>query len=90
MYGTNLERIKFCINFSLRLSVSRDTARIKKPEAIRLPSECVRVFLVVLPGWKCASYEGARRKRVVAGVSGYRTEMYCVSCEVRTEFIYVM
>jgi hypothetical protein len=22
--------------------------------------------------------------------SGYRTEMYCASCEVRTEFIYVM
>jgi hypothetical protein len=23
-------------------------------------------------------------------VPGYRTEMYCVSCEVRTEFIYVI
>jgi hypothetical protein len=23
-------------------------------------------------------------------VLGYTTEMYCVSCEVRTEFIYVM
>jgi hypothetical protein len=27
---------------------------------------------------------------LVARVSGYRTEMYCVSCEARTEFIYVM
>jgi hypothetical protein len=26
---------------------------------------------------------------LVVRVSGYRTEMYCVSCEVRTEFIYV-
>jgi hypothetical protein len=26
---------------------------------------------------------------LVIGVPGYRTEMYCVSCEVRTEFIYV-
>jgi hypothetical protein len=26
----------------------------------------------------------------VIRVSGYTTEMYCVSCEVRTEFIYVM
>jgi hypothetical protein len=26
----------------------------------------------------------------VARVPGYRTEMYYVSCEVRTEFIYVM
>jgi hypothetical protein len=25
----------------------------------------------------------------MVGVPGYRTEMYCVSCEVRTEFIYV-
>jgi hypothetical protein len=27
---------------------------------------------------------------LVVRISGYRTEMYCVSCEVRTEFIYVM
>jgi hypothetical protein len=26
----------------------------------------------------------------VVGVSGYTTELYCVSCEVRTEFVYVM
>jgi hypothetical protein len=26
----------------------------------------------------------------VVRVPGHRTEMYCVSCEVRTEFIYVM
>jgi hypothetical protein len=26
----------------------------------------------------------------VVGVPGYRTEIYCASCEVRTEFIYVM
>jgi hypothetical protein len=27
---------------------------------------------------------------VVIRVPGYTTEMYCASCEVRTEFIYVM
>jgi hypothetical protein len=27
---------------------------------------------------------------IVARVPGYRTEMYCASCEVRTEFIYVV
>jgi hypothetical protein len=26
---------------------------------------------------------------LVVRVPGYRTEMYCVSCEVRTKFIYV-
>jgi hypothetical protein len=26
---------------------------------------------------------------LVGRVPGYRTEMYCVSCEIRTEFIYV-
>jgi hypothetical protein len=26
----------------------------------------------------------------VIRVPGYRAEMYCVSCEVRTEFVYVM
>jgi hypothetical protein len=27
---------------------------------------------------------------LVVRVLGYRSEMYCVSCEVRTEFIYAM
>jgi hypothetical protein len=27
---------------------------------------------------------------LVVRVPGYRIEMYCASCEVRTEFIYVM
>jgi hypothetical protein len=27
---------------------------------------------------------------LVVRVPGYKTEMYCASCEVRTEFIYVM
>jgi hypothetical protein len=27
---------------------------------------------------------------LVVIVPGYRTEMYCVCCEIRTEFIYVM
>jgi hypothetical protein len=27
---------------------------------------------------------------LVVRVPGYRTEIYCVSCEVRTEFIYVV
>jgi hypothetical protein len=27
---------------------------------------------------------------LVVRVPGYTTEMYCISCEVRTEFIYVM
>jgi hypothetical protein len=29
-------------------------------------------------------------RRSVVRVPGYRTEIYCASCEVRTEFIYVM
>jgi hypothetical protein len=27
---------------------------------------------------------------LVARVPGYTTEMYCASCEVKTEFIYIM
>jgi hypothetical protein len=27
---------------------------------------------------------------ILVRVPGYRTEMYCVLCEVRTEFVYVM
>jgi hypothetical protein len=33
---------------------------------------------------------GDRLCGLVVRVPGYTTEMYCVSCEVRTEFIYVM
>jgi hypothetical protein len=38
-------------------------------------------------------FEWQRNDRLcglVVRVPGYRTEMYCVCCEVRTEFIYVM
>jgi hypothetical protein len=34
--------------------------------------------------------ESDRLCGLVVRVSGYTTEMYCVSCEVRTEFMYVM
>jgi hypothetical protein len=34
--------------------------------------------------------ESDRFRGLVVRVPGYRWEMYCVSCEVRTEFIYVM
>jgi hypothetical protein len=34
--------------------------------------------------------EGKRLCGLVVWVNGYRTEKYCDSCEVRTEFIYVM
>jgi hypothetical protein len=27
---------------------------------------------------------------LVVRIPGYRTEMYCVSCEVRTDFLYVI
>jgi hypothetical protein len=39
----------------------------------------------------CVMHKKAGRlSGLVVNVPGYRTEMYCVSCEVRTEFIYVM
>jgi hypothetical protein len=38
-----------------------------------------------------ASIASVRRLHgLVVRVPGYTTEMYCASCEVRTEFIYVM
>jgi hypothetical protein len=49
----------------------------------------------VLPvRYELSLYMLCRRKDRLCGlvvrVPGYRTEMYCASCEVRTEFIYVM
>jgi hypothetical protein len=34
--------------------------------------------------------KGDRVCGLVARVPGYITEMYCVSCELRTEFMYIM
>jgi hypothetical protein len=37
-----------------------------------------------------AGYRADRLCGLMVRVPGYTTEMYCASCEVRTEFIYVM
>jgi hypothetical protein len=49
-------------------------------------AKCFRrvYFLHFLP------YYPDRLCGLMVRVPGYRTEMYCVSCAVRTEFIYVM
>jgi hypothetical protein len=39
---------------------------------------------------KCGTLLFDRLCGLVVRVPGYRTEMYCVSCEVRTEFVYIM
>jgi hypothetical protein len=44
-------------------------------------------FTLVLACLLCSMVLPSKK---VCRVPGYRTEMYCVSCEVRTEFIYVM
>jgi hypothetical protein len=49
---------------------------------------CVRIRIGVLRN--IASYIYDRLCGVVVRVPGYTTEMYCASCEVRAEFIYVM
>jgi hypothetical protein len=49
----------------------------------KLELQCVTDILI-------ASYIRRKTTSLVARVPGYRTEMYCVSCEVRNEFIYVM
>jgi hypothetical protein len=38
--------------------------------------------------WSIKTYD--RLCGIVVRVPGYRMEMYCASCEVQTEFIYVM
>jgi hypothetical protein len=40
--------------------------------------------------WHCQQMTASVVCGLVVRVPGYTTEMYCVSCEVRTEFIYVM
>jgi hypothetical protein len=51
-------------------------------------SEAYSIGLVLV--FSVLSLENDRLCGLVVRVPGYRTEMYCVSCEVRTEFIYVM
>jgi hypothetical protein len=51
------------------------------PEDVRRANEEIEVL---------NSHPMDRLCGLVVRVPGYTTEMYCVSCEVRTEFIYVM
>jgi hypothetical protein len=52
--------------------------------AVQLTVQCIlKEFYTVTP-------EFDRLCGLVVRVPGYTTEMYCVSCEGRTEFIYVM
>jgi hypothetical protein len=44
----------------------------------------------ILPSFLQISSEVYRLCGLVVRVPDYRTEMYCASCRVRTEFIYVM
>jgi hypothetical protein len=45
------------------------------------------ISLLIVTGYL---YSKGRLCGLVVRVPGYRTEMYFVSCEVQTEFIYVM
>jgi hypothetical protein len=43
---------------------------------------------MLLKEWKSLIY---RKSKIIRDrLCGYRSEIYCVSCEVRTEFLYVM
>jgi hypothetical protein len=53
---------------------------------------------IILTALFCVKFSVQRKAQIrfdspcglVVKVPSYRTEMYCVSCEVRAEFIYVM
>jgi hypothetical protein len=51
----------------------------------------IKLCVSISSNYLVAEHEdNARLCDLVVRVSGYTTEMYCDSCEVRTEFIYVM
>jgi hypothetical protein len=60
----------------------------------RTPVSSLPVLFNMVPALLCFGVvEHVQRDRLcalVVRVPGYRAEMYCVSCEVRPEFVYVM
>jgi hypothetical protein len=74
---------------ALMLSQRSDTARaeIRKPFVGKFPAYEESRFLRSGIVWV---HYIDRLCGLVLRVPGYTTEMYCASCEVRTEFIYVM
>jgi hypothetical protein len=75
---------KFCTWYYWRVLLlpaqqSRSVATFHNAESLCLQVECYTIR---------KSFD--RLCDLVVRVPGYITKMYCVSCEVRTEFIYVM
>jgi hypothetical protein len=59
------------------------------------PTQFFLIFYIL--ALHCAHFPGSKEhadelylKKLMVRVPGYTTELYCVSCEVQTEFIYVM
>jgi hypothetical protein len=76
------ERFLLQLLFSVSLS---------SPHALQAPhSTILYVYLITLQIFDAPYYVVDRLCGLVVRVPGYTTEMYCASCEVRTEFIYVM
>jgi hypothetical protein len=76
------------------LEVNNDHMTFSKVNIIynhnSLTSEHYRFDFIINRHFQFHKYKRDRLCDLVVGVPGYRTEMYCVSCEVRTEFINVM
>jgi hypothetical protein len=65
--------------------MSRSEATFNVEEATRFEPGMPIATVNLVPNIRIRDMTG-----LVVRVPGYTTEMYCVSCEVRTEFIYVM
>jgi hypothetical protein len=82
----------FCLAVSKKPLVDGINMRLKTRQSLqsRMAHNTVRVTVTILYASSSSSDLDSTTSNRRSIVPGYRTEIYCVSCEVRTEFIYVM
>jgi hypothetical protein len=81
----------FLLCFAQLQETNRSAERQWSPEAKTLNVSSEWTFVSAETGmFNAYNADMGRLCDLVVRVSGYTTEMCCVSCEVRTEFMYVM
>jgi hypothetical protein len=79
------------VSYCQTIEMKKDTSILNSNETERLSKDGQAVLYPVIKQYlKPYVSRQDRLCGLVVRVSGYSSEMYCASCEVRTEFVYVM
>jgi hypothetical protein len=70
----------------VQMAIKQNRTAVRILHYFRLKMCYTLLFFIIIT----TPLSNGRLYGIMVGVPGYRTEMYCVSCEIRTESIYVM